>query len=407
MRSVTRRTAATDTGEERYELTWTGKRAALAAARTPSAGRLVADPDRSIDGPAPPHLFVEGDNLEVLKLLAAEHAGHVRLIYIDPPYATGNAFVYNDDFGDRGRHSRWLSMMLPRLVLARDLLTDDGLIAVSIDDHETAQLRLLLDETFGTDNFVATVCVRARASVSNDRLVSPSHHFVHLYARDIGALSARRTGFGLDPVLDGFDLTDERGPYRLVPLDGPGGAKKGNPHYEFQGVTGYWRYSKRTMQAKYDAGLVVVRPRALLQKYYRDDAAAKRRTATTWWDEEMQTSTATRRLRELMGEAVFDSPKPVELVRRLVTMAANEDGDVVLDFFAGSGTTGQAVLEANTADGRRRRYICVTLPEPTAERSEARRVGYRTVADITVARLQRVTPEGEGLEVRLLVPENT
>ncbi|WP_141014946.1 nitroreductase/quinone reductase family protein [Nocardioides sambongensis] len=396
-----------DTGDpERYGLTWVGKQDALDRASAPCAATLVEDLDAAIRPDDARHLFIEGDNLEVLQLLRDEHCAGIKLIYIDPPYNTGNPFVYRDDVsgddGDGCRHSRWLSMILPRLVLARELLTTDGLLAVSIDDHETAQLRLVLDEVFGGENFLATICVRSRASVSNDRLVSPSHNFLHLYARHLPALADRRADFGLDPVLEGFDLVDERGPYRLVPVDGPGGAKKGNPYYEFHGVAGYWRYSERTMQAKYDAGLIVVRPRALLQKYYREDAAAKRRTATTWWDEEMQTSTATRRLRELMGAAVFDSPKPVELVRRLVTLAANSDGDVVLDFFAGSGTTGQAVIEADIADGRRRHSICVTLPEPTAERSEARRLGYRTVSQITLARLRRVVEGVPGVGLRVL-----
>ncbi|MCT2121742.1 site-specific DNA-methyltransferase [Dietzia cinnamea] len=419
---------------ERYGLMWAGKKEAVRSLQAPSRGTLIPDFDESVNWDSAQNVFIEGDNLEVLKLIQKAYNDKVKLIYIDPPYNTGGDFVYNDNFSDGLRyyleysgqisegglrtstdadtggrkHSRWLSMMYPRLALARNLLATDGIIAVSIDDNEVATLKLLLDEVFGPENFVATICVRSRASVSNDKLVSPSHNFIHIYARSFPTLFARRSTFGLEPKVEGFDQLDERGAYKLVPVDGPGGAKKGNPHYEFMGVEGYWRFSKETMQAKYDAGLIVVRPRSLQQKYYLDDALKKRRTATTWWHEGVQTSSATRALKELMGEAVFDNPKPVALIRQLVEMAANQEGAIVLDFFAGSGTTAHAVLEANANDNKGRRYICVTLPEATPESSTARAAGYDVVSDITLARLQRVM-EGmshSGLRVSRLAASN-
>ncbi len=391
---------------ETYGLTWVGKADAVRESREPARGMLVADASRSIG--ADGHVFVEGDNLEALRLLRPSYAGVVKLIYIDPPYNTGNHFAYQDRFGNRReQHSEWLSMMYPRLALARELLRDDGVIAVSIDDNEVATLRLLLDEIFGSEQFVATVCVRSRRSVSNDMVMSPAHNYLLLYCRDWATLHATRAEFGLEPNLDGFDLEDDRGRYKLVPVDGPGGARKGNPHYEFMGVAGHWRYSRETMRAKYDEGLIVVRKGSLQQKYYLDAAAAKRRTDTTWWDEGMETATATRKLKELMGEAVFDSPKPVALVRRLLALAARADGDVVLDFFAGSGTTAHAVLEQNADDGARRRFVCVTLPEPTNPLSTAHAAGYEKVSDVTYARIRRVLDDlpGPGLQTLRVVSE--
>lgn len=419
---------------ERYGLMWAGKKEAVRSLQAQSRSTLLPDFADSVDWDAARNVFIEGDNLEVLKLIQKAYNDQIQLIYIDPPYNTGGDFVYNDDFSDGlrsylaysgqldedglrtstvtdtggGRHSRWLSMMYPRLALARNLLATDGVIAVSIDDNEVATLKLLLDEVFGPENFVATICVRSRASVSNDKLVSPSHNFVHIYARSFPTLFAKRSAFGLEPVVEGFDLMDDLGAYKLVPVDGPGGARKGNPYYEFMGVEGYWRFSKETMQAKYDAGLIVVRPRSLQQKYYLNDALKKRRTATTWWHEGVQTSSATRALKDLMGEAVFDNPKPVALIRRLVEMAANDEGAIVLDFFAGSGTTAHAVLEANAADNKGRRYICVTLPEETPESSAARAAGYDLVSDITLARLKRVMDgmAHSGLRVSRLAASN-
>jgi adenine-specific DNA-methyltransferase len=405
-------------GRERYGLVWAGKAEAIRSLQMPSRGTLVPDLDRSFDWDTAENVFIEGDNLEVLKLLQKAYNDKVKLIYIDPPYNTGNDFVYNDDFRDGlygylayaglkdqdgnllststlseqrsgGLHSRWLNMMYPRLQLARNLLTQDGVIAVSIDDNEFATLRLVLDEIFGPENFVASIQVKARSSVSNDKLVSPSHNHLLVFARSFDVLFAKRNRVGLDPDLDGFTLSDANGAYKLVPVDGPGGARKGNPFYEFQGVEGYWRYSKETMQARFDQGLIVVRPNSLQQKYYLADAQSKRRTATTWWDGGMETSTATTRLKQFMGAAVFDNPKPIPLVRRLVEMFARDSGDLVLDFFAGSGTTGHAVLESNAHDGIQRHFICVTLPEPTNPNSEGRGAGFQTVSQITLARLER------------------
>ena len=374
------------TDPEPFGLVWPGKRDAIDAAHAPSGGALVPVPGEGVDEDTTHNVVIEGDNLEVLKLLRETHGGRVKLIYIDPPYNTGNGFVYDDDFRD---HARWLSMMYPRLVVARTLLADNGVIFVSIDDAEVAHLRLLMDEIFGEDQFIAQICHKARASVSNDKIISSSHNHILLYARDFARVFAERRDFGLPPDLDGFDLEDEHGPYKLVPVDGPGGARKSNPYYEFLGVRGYFRFSRETMQRLYDEGLVVKRGNSLQQKYYRSKAAQSRRTDTTWWDDGYLTSTATARLGKLVGEGIFENPKPVELIDRMLQLWAR-DGDTVLDFFAGSGTTGAAVVERNCREGIRCRHILVQSPEPTRDPSPARSAGFERVSDITTERLRRV-----------------
>jgi adenine-specific DNA-methyltransferase len=280
-------------------------------------------------------------------------------------------------------------MMHPRLAVARTLLAENGVIFVSIDDTEVAHLRMLMNEIFGEDQFVAQICHKARASVSNDKIISSSHNHILLYARDFARLFAERRDFGLPPDLDGFDLEDEHGPYKLVPVDGPGGARKSNPYYEFLGVRGYFRFSQETMQRLYDDGLVVKRGSSLQQKYYKSKAAQSRRTDTTWWDDGYLTSTATARLGKLMGDAVFENPKPVELIDRMLQLWAR-DGDTVLDFFAGSGTTGAAVVERNCRERIRCRHILVQSPESTRDPSPARSAGFERVSDITKERLRLV-----------------
>ena len=332
-------------GDEAYEFTWVGKKAAIVEANKPIRKTLRPCKEESVNWDGTENLYIEGDNLEVLKLLQESYLGKVKMIYIDPPYNTGNDFIYRDDFkqsaadydedsgvydedGNRmfkntdtnGRfHSDWCSMFYSRMLMARNLLSDDGAMFISIDDNEVANLTKICDEVFGADNRIALICHKSRASVSNDKIISPNHNTIAFYAKNALSLEARRKMIGLDPVLEGFDLDDNDGlgAYRLVPVDGPGGAKKGNPHYEFLGIEGYWRFSKETMQEKYDQGLVVRRGNSLYQKYFKTTAEKTRRTATTWWDDAGLTSSATSKLKALMGKASFDTPKPVELIDRM------------------------------------------------------------------------------------------
>lgn len=207
-------------------------------------------------------------------------------------------------------------------------------------------------------------------------------------------MESNRKMIGLDPVLEGFDLDDNdgKGAYRLVPVDGPGGAKKGNPHYEFLGVEGYWRFSKETMKQKYEAGLVVRKGNSLYQKYFKTTAEQTRRTATTWWDDAGLTSSATSKLKSLMGEATFDTPKPLELIDRMLRMMTfSDDNCYVLDFFSGSATTAHAVINYNAETSGKRKYIMVQLKENVNEKSEAYRNGYRDICEIAKERIRRAT----------------
>jgi adenine-specific DNA-methyltransferase len=276
--------------------------------------------------------------------------------------------------------------------LARNLLTDDGVIFISIDDHEVHNLRKLCDEIFGETNFVAGICHKSRASVSNDKIISPNHNTILFYAKNQLLVYESRNFYGLDPKLEGFNERDKRGEYKIVPVDGPGGMRKKNPYYEFLGVIGYWRFSKETMQKKYDAGYIVKRGNNLYQKYYKSTAQQTRRTDTTWWDDAGLTSSATAVLNSLMSGSVFESPKSIDLVERILRIATfpnNNKKLIILDFFSGSATTAHAVMQLNAEDGGNRKFIMVQLPEWTNEDSEAFTAGYKTICDIGKERIRR------------------
>ncbi len=413
-------------GEERYQFTWPDKRAASRLANEPTTMTLRPCREESVGKDGTPggfdseNLYIEGDNLDVLKVLRETYLGQVKMIYIDPPYNTGNDFIYNDDYDEvknefekrnglfdeegnqtfdrmqrnteaNGRfHTDWLNMIYPRLKVARDLLEDDGAIFISIGDDEEANLIKICDEIFSEQNFVASICHKHRASVSNDRIISENHNHLVFYAKNINVLFSRQKEIGEDPVLEGFKFEDERGKYKLTPVDGPGGAKKGNPHYEFLGVTGYWRYSKETMQMKYDEGLIVRTNNGLQQKYYLEQAKLSRRTVTTWWDDDFLTSSATSQLISLMGAKTFDNPKSVNLILRSLKMITKFSTDaIILDFFSGSATTAHAVMKLNAEDGGKRKFIMVQLPEVTDEKSEARKAGYENICEIGKERIRR------------------
>ena len=321
----------TDGDGEMYQFTWVGKNAARAEAAKPTDKTLRPVVEDSVDWDNTKNIYIEGDNLEVLKLLQRSYMGKVKMIYIDPPYNTGNDFVYHDDFaltaaeedfkagnvdelGYRFRknsdtngkfHSDWCSMIYSRLLVARSLLTEDGVIFISIGDDENANLIKICDEVFGEHNFIADICHKHRASVSNDRIISENHNHIAFYAKEINEVFAQQKNIGEDPVLDGFDREDDKGKYKLAPVDGPGGAKKGNPFYEFMGVEGYWRYSKETMQKLYDNGLLIVTENNLQKKYYEEQARQSRKKVTTWWDTDFLTSSATSYLQTLLSKEIF------------------------------------------------------------------------------------------------------
>ena len=402
--------------QERYQFTWPDKRKAILAANAPINKTLRPCREESVDFDNTENLYIEGDNLEVLKLLQETYLGKVKMIYIDPPYNTGNDFVYEDDFkqssdeyvensgqfdDERNRlvantesngrfHTNWLNMIYPRLKLAKDLLSDDGVIFISIGDDEESNLIKCCNEIFGESNFIASICHKHRASVSNDRIISENHNHLLFYCKNIVSVFRNHKLIGEDPVLEGFNLEDEKGKYKLTPVDGPGGAKKGNPHYNFLGVTGYWRYSKETMQKKYDEGLIVRTTNGLQQKYYLSQASKSRKTVTTWWDDDFLTSSATKMLINLMGDKTFDNPKNINLIIRCLKMIVKFDKDsLILDFFSGSATTAHAVMQLNAEDGGKRKFIMVQLQEECAENSEAYKAGYKNICEIGKERIRR------------------
>lgn len=405
--------------QERYQLNWPGKREALLTANAPIAKTLRPCREESVNFDTTENLFIEGDNLDALKMLQETYLGKVKMIYIDPPYNTGNDFIYEDDYSENtenyflksnqkdiqgnrlvankdsnGRfHSDWLSMIYSRIKLSRNLLCDDGVIFISIDDGEVANLRKLCDEVFGESNLISQICHKSRASVSNDKIISPNHNTILMYAKSYERIFESRKYIGLDPNLEGFSNPDNdpRGDWKKSPVDGPGGAKKGNPYYEFLGVEGYFRFSKETMQKKYDEGLIIKTEKGLQQKYFLKQAMESRKTDTTWWEDGGLTSSATRKLQELMGAKTFDTPKPVELVSRMLKLVTFKDKEnaLVLDFFSGSSTTAHAVMKLNAEDGGNRKFIMVQLPEECDKKSEAYKAGYKTIAEISKERIRR------------------
>ena len=480
---------------EHFGLFWPGKREARRLAAKPSRGTLVPVPGEGVNEETTRNLFIEGDNLEVLKLLQKSYAGRVKMIYIDPPYNTGNDFVYKDDFRDPlgdylrktgqaneagaavttntrsdGRfHSNWLSMMYPRLRLARALLRDDGFVAVSIDDTELATLRMLMNEVFGEENLLATL-VWDRNRKNDARFFSVGHEYMVIYAKEKQHLIAnevvlRAPKEGVEEVrsewerlrhrhrddwakvqaglkaffaamsdddprkpLARFGKVDERGPYRD---DGnpswPGG---GGPRYEVRHpVTGRpcklpkrgWVYStKERMDEAITQGVVVFGP--------DESTIPSIRTNLFERTEQVMRSvqysyaqTSSQQFDALFdGLRVFDNPKPVSDIARLVEYLS-DPGDLVLDFFAGSGTTGHAVFDVACRTGGARPFICVQLPEAVSEKELSGRnaisIGLETIADITKDRLRRsikklaeakqcALPKALGFRVLRLEPSN-
>lgn len=353
----------------------------------------------SDDTDAPNHILIEGDNLEALTALSYSHEGKIDVIYIDPPYNTGHSdFSYNDDYVDREdgfRHSKWLSFMYRRLKIAKRLLSEDGVLFISIDDNEQADLRLLCNEIMGEKNFVACVLQKSRDSISGDLLFSPNHNYLLVYATSFEKLFARRDMFRIPQDVDTTKFknpdNDPRGPWKLSPVDGPGGARKGNPFYEFLGIEGYYRYSKEMMQKYYDDGLIIKRKTSLGKKYFLSQALSKKGVPpTTWWDDAGTTTIGTKLLKEIVPEKEFTNPKPVSLILRCLQLSTNTNS-TILDFFAGSGTTLHATMQLNAEDGGNRQCILVTNNE------------NKICEEVTYVRNKRVingytTPKGEHVE---------
>ncbi|MFT4241817.1 MAG: site-specific DNA-methyltransferase [Acidovorax sp.] len=423
---------------EHYELNWAGKTAARREIQKTTSHTLLPDAGNPAQAQ---HMLIEGENLEVLRVLQKSYYGKVKMIYIDPPYNTGNdSFVYPDDYsetleeyqrrtGERNEagflnkqslwkknskesgqyHSAWLSMMYPRLYLARNLLRDDGVIFISIDENEMANLKLLCDEIFGSENFYGFF-VWKRRSGATDSVdgVSVDHESVLCYGKNKTQLA------GMARTYEGYSNPDNdpRGPWKADNLSA--GKAGGDVFYpikdpetgnEFLPPSGrYWPYSRKTMAQKISEGRVIFpknpdgRP---MLKRFKEEAKFDTVPVSTWMvskEEDRVTNSlvapintqSTRDLQELLGGKHFSHPKSIQLISSLASQCLQNSDGIVIDFFAGSGTTAQAVMAMNIEDSGNRQCICVQMPEVLEQDTEAYKAGYRTIADITRARIDKV-----------------
>lgn len=426
---------ATD-AEEKYGLNWHGKRAARQLALTPSTGTLRPCPEESVEWDTTQNLMIEGDNLEVLKLLQKSYAGKVKLIYIDPPYNTGQDFVYPDNFRDSignylaltgqldegvkiasnaeasGRfHTDWLNMMYPRLRLARDLMTTDGLIFVSCDDSEVGNLRHVMHEVFGEENLIAQlIWKKSYGGGAKTKHVIILHEYVLCFAKDKSAVG--RLELPPDPKVRKYykfkdSKFDVRGPYRLQPLATNSNDARENLRYPipYKGTDIWpekqWQWEKsRALAALANDELSIAEQdggwTVNYKQYLRDEDGVERGAKPFSLLDGPYTQSGTAEFAALFGDAkLFPFPKPTDLIRQLVQYATPDKDFIFLDFFAGSGSSGDALLRLNAEDGGRRRLIAVQLPEPTG------RDDYKTIADITRARLKKV-----GQEIRAADPDS-
>ena len=415
-----------ETSGERYSFMWAGKIQSIRIRDKRSKATLIPAKKESVNFDETKNIFIEGDNLEVLKILQKAYEGKVKMIYIDPPYNTGNESIYKDDFTDSlknylrytgqisgsgeklttntetsGRyHSNWLSMMYPRLFLARNILSEDGVIFVSIDDHEIHNLRIIMNDIFGEENFVCQFIWKSRQNVDSRTLtgVSTDHEYVLCYRK---SNENRLRGKEIDKSKYSNPDNDPRGPWMSSPLDGIATKdKRPNLHYTIiNPKTGAkynpspangWRFQKSTMKQLIAEGRILwPKNRASKPRFKRYlDELQNEFTGFSSVLETVYTTQGTRELRELMGAETLKFPKPVDLIRTIITQV-NLDNGVVLDFFAGSGTTAHAILAQNIQDGGNRKFILVQLPEPTTEDSEARKAGYETIAEICKERVRR------------------
>jgi len=431
---------AVDDREEKYGLNWHGKRRARQIALTPSTGTLRPCPEESVDWDTTQNLMIEGDNLEVLKLLQKSYAGKVKLIYIDPPYNTGKDFVYPDNFQDNiknyleltgqveggkkissntessGRfHTDWLNMMYPRLKLARNLLREDGAIFISLDDEEIENLRHVMNEIFGEENFVAQILWKKRSTPPNDKIIGANHDYIALFCRnnDSVALNLKKRS---QAQFDRYRNPDNHPKGAWTPGDLMANVKGGryveslnypivNPvtgqsHLPSETERANWRFSKEKIDKLISQNEIYFgedgcgRPK--LKRFLTDVKDGV--TYPTLWDFVPLNTTGSSEMQKLFGNStLFESPKPVGLIQEIIRLGSNP-GDIVLDFFAGSGTTGHATLLQNTDDLGNRRYILVQLPEPlNPEKKEQKTAAdfcdqlgkSRTIAELTKERLRR------------------
>jgi len=429
-------------GDECYEFTWVGKKQSIIEGNRPIRKTLRPSEEESKNWDSTENLYIEGDNLDVLKLLQNSYLNKVKMIYIDPPYNTGNDFVYRDNFKvskedyedelglfdeeenrlfknteTNGRyHSDWCSMMYPRLQLARNLLTDDGVIFISIDDNEVHNLRKICDEVFGEENFVAIINWKGRGGRQDSKYYAAVHEYILSYAKSKDNFSAgeeiksgdiypkydeERKRFYKTQLLRkwGSNSRREDRPNLFYPITAPDGTDvypmQSNNSGKYSGVEkleGCWRHGPSTMKKNIKEGLVefVKQPDGTwipYEKIYAPlEGEEKTKKYTTWIEE---TNDGTNVVKELFDSQVFDYPKTPSLLSKFLKMGNVEDDAIILDFFSGSATTAHAVMQLNSEDGSKRKFIMVQLPEETDPKSEAYKAGYKNICEIGKERIRR------------------
>ena len=427
-------------GRECYEFTWPGKRAAIAEAAKPIRKTLRPCKEESKNWDTTKNLYIEGDNLDVLKLLQESYLGKVKMIYIDPPYNTGNDFVYNDNFvrdvqsskdelglfdddsneqlvsgelfkntDSNGRfHSDWCSMLYPRLKVAKDFLTPDGMIFISIDDCEQDNLRKICDEIFGRRNFIDTLIWKKRyGGGAKEKYFVSLHEYVLVYCNDIDSLSELYVPLSSESAERYYSKKDSkfpiRGGFRTHPLEA-GKAMDSRPNLIFpipapDGTLIYpkrqWLWSKeRVEKALANDDLEIVKGKdgwvVSSKQYLREEDGSIRPAKMLSIIDDIYTQHGTNEMIKIMGNAkIFPYPKPSNFISQLVTVASDNKEDIILDFFSGAGTSAHAVMKLNSSDGGKRKFIMVQLPEVCADDSEAAKAGYKNICEIGKERIRR------------------
>ncbi|MFQ0971785.1 site-specific DNA-methyltransferase [Gilliamella sp. BG1] len=411
--------------EERYQFTWPDKKKSILLANAPIAKTLRPCREESVDFDDTENLYIEGDNLEVLKLLQETYLGKVKMIYIDPPYNTGNDFVYEDDFtqnsseylensgqfddeGNRlvkntetnGRfHTDWLNMIYPRLKLARDLLTDDGVIFISIDDNEQENLKMCCNEIFGEDNFVNQfVWLRNSSGKTEIDKFTINTEYVLLYTKTRNFLlnSAYKPLADSSRKMYNKDDNDGRGLYQTVSLQKP---RDPGPETSFDYIDNSgrvwlcppkgWRMVYDKIKALENDNRLVFGGKSLRVKDYWNERENEGKRIDTLWNDLAENNVGSKELGTSIGiRGLFDNPKPTSLVNRCLQIGTNNN-DIILDFFSGSATTAHAIMQLNAEDGGNRKFIMVQLPETTDEKSEAYKAGYKNICEIGKERIRR------------------
>lgn len=425
-----------DVGKERYGMNWPGKADCFKTIQQSSIATLIPARDESINFDTTENLFIEGDNLEVLKLLQKSYLGKIKMIYIDPPYNTGNDFIYPDNYTENiqtyleytgqvdsegrkfgtntdtdGRfHSKWMNMMYPRLFLAKNIMREDGVIFISIDDSEMSNLKALCNEIFGEENAIGIFVWQSKKGGGSDsKTIVIDHEYILCYAK-----SSQKSGIGkLLIESEELNLSDEKGNYRRgrelnkwgsnsrrqdrptmwFPIEGPNGIDVFP--IKNDGTEGCWRYGKANMIKFVQQGDVefVKRTDGTYIVYEKIRSAAPRhKPFRTWLDDVPSTSEGSKEVKNLfLDKKVFDFPKPVKLLKQLISIGVSKEDGLILDFFAGSGSLAQAVLEYNLENPEQNlNFICVQLPQTTEFESESYKEGYETIADISKERIRRV-----------------